>query len=58
MHHLEEIEAVDGVTPDGPRFYAYSERLGEIVLGRVDEAATTDIEGLIEHIQDDPAADD
>lgn len=58
LHHLEEIEAIDGVTPDGPEYYAISERLDEIVLGRVDEVASADIEALIEHIQDDDSTGD
>jgi hypothetical protein len=53
LGHLVEIDAVEEVRPDGPDFYAISERLDEIILGRVDEVAATDVEALIKHMHDD-----
>lgn len=53
LFHLDEIGIVEEFLPPGPSGYAISERLDEIVNGRVDEVAEVDIEHLIDHIQDD-----
>lgn len=53
ISHLEEIDIVEGTAPAGPEYYAISERLDEIVLGRVDEVAGEDVEAVIDHMQDD-----
>jgi hypothetical protein len=53
LNHLEEIGVVEGLRPPGPKGYAISERLDDIVNGKVDETAEVDIENLIDHIQDD-----
>lgn len=59
LGHLEEIDVVEEFLPPGPSGYAISERLDDIVNGEADEVAETDIERLIQHIQDDdPATDD
>ncbi|WP_152039945.1 hypothetical protein [Salinigranum salinum] len=56
LSHLEEIGVVESFLPPGPTGYAISERLDDIVNGKVDEIAETDIENLIRHIQDDDPA--
>jgi hypothetical protein len=53
LGHLEEIGLVESYTPPGPEFFAISERVDDVVNGRVDEVAEVDIEALIEHIHDD-----
>lgn len=53
LSHLEEIGIVEEFLPPGPSGYAISERLDEIVNGRVDEVVEVDIDRLINHIQDD-----
>lgn len=53
LDHLEEIGVAEGTLPPGPTGYAISERLDDIVNGKVDETAEGDIENLIGHIQDD-----
>ena len=56
--HLEEISMIEATTPSGPDYYVISERLDEIINGRVDEGATEDMEGVIKHMQDDDPLDD
>lgn len=56
--HLVEIDVLEEVTPSGPDFYAISERLDEIINGRVDEVAGEDTEALINHMQDDDPPED
>lgn len=59
IDHLEEADMVEGTAPDGPDFYAISERLDDIVNGEVDEVAEEDIELVIGHMQeDDPVSGD
>lgn len=53
LDHLVEIDVIEEVVPAGPDFYAISERLDDVVNGRVDEVAAEDIEALIDHMQDD-----
>jgi hypothetical protein len=53
LSHLEEIGIVEEFLPPGPSGYAISERLDEIVNGRVGEVVEVDIDRLINHIQDD-----
>lgn len=59
LGHLEEIDVVEEFLPPGPSGYAISERLDDIVNGEADDVAETDIELVIQHIQDDdPVTDD
>jgi len=59
VSHLVEIDVLDVVSAPGPDYYAISERLDEIVLGKVEEVATEDVEALIAHMQeDDPSEGD
>jgi len=59
VRHLREIDIIVGTAPPGPDFYAISESLDEIVLGRVDEVAEADSESIIDHMHDDdPVSDD
>jgi len=53
LDHLVEIDVIEEVIPSGPDFYAISERLDDVINGRVDEVAAEDIEALIDHMQDD-----
>lgn len=53
VDNLVEIDVLEGSTPPGPEYYAISERLDEIILGRVDDVATEEIEAIIDHIHDD-----
>jgi len=53
LDHLVEIDVIEEVVPSGPDFYAISERLDDVINGRVDEVAAEDIEALIDHMQDD-----
>lgn len=53
LSHLEEIGVVEEFLPPGPSGYAISERLDDIVNGRVNEVVEVDIDRLINHIQDD-----
>jgi len=53
LDHLVEIDVIEEVIPSGPDYYAISERLDDVINGRVDEVAAEDIEALIDHMQDD-----
>lgn len=53
LTHLEEIGLVEAVTPTGPDVYAISERLDEIINGKIEEVATDDLENLIAHMEDE-----
>lgn len=53
LDHLVEVEILDETTPPGPDIFAISERLDEIVNGRVTEEAEENIEALISHIDDE-----
>jgi predicted ArsR family transcriptional regulator len=53
LDHLVEIELLDETTPPGPDVFAISERLDEIVNGRVTDEAKANIEALISHIDDE-----
>lgn len=57
LGHLVEIELIEEFTPPGPTTFVISQRLDEIILGRVEETAAEDIELLIDHMQDDDPAD-
>lgn len=59
LDHLVECDVVEVVEPSRDAPYVISERLDEIILGRVDEVAEEEIESLIDHIHDaDPVDDD
>lgn len=53
LKHLREIGLVETVTPAGPNVYAISERLDEIINGRVGDIAAEDLENLISHMEDE-----
>ena len=53
LDHLVEIGLLDKTAPPGPDVFAISERLDEIVNGRVTEEAKANIEALISHIDDE-----
>lgn len=51
LNHLEDMNLVEAITPPGPEFFAISERLDEIINGRVEEVAEDDLENLITHME-------
>lgn len=53
LPHLVEIDILEEIEPAGPDVFAISERVDEIVNGRVQEEAERNLEALIEHIDDE-----
>jgi hypothetical protein len=53
LPHLVEIDVLEEIEPAGPDVFAISERVDEIVNGRVGEEAEENLEALIEHIDDE-----
>ena len=53
LTHLVDIEILEQVVPTGPSVFAISERIDEIVNGRVEEKAEQNVEAVIEHIDDE-----
>jgi DNA-binding HxlR family transcriptional regulator len=53
LDHLVEIDILEQVEPAGPDVFAISERLDDIVNGRVQDEAERNIEALVRHIDDE-----
>lgn len=53
LSHLVDIDILEQIEPAGPNVFAISERIDEIVNGRVEEEAVQNIEALIRHIDDE-----
>lgn len=54
-----EFDVVEKAFPPGPETFVISERLDDVINGRIDEIVENDREALIDHIQeDDPVTDE
>jgi hypothetical protein len=53
LARLVEVGLLEEVTPHGPGFFAISERIDEIVNGRVTEEAEENVDALVAHIDDE-----
>ena len=53
LDHLVEINLIEEVSPSGPTTFAISRRTDEIVNGEVNEEVKKNLEGLINHIDDE-----
>lgn len=53
LKHLVEIDVLEETAPLGPDVFAISERVGEIVNGRITDEAEENLEALIAHIDDE-----
>lgn len=53
LDHLVDINLVEKTTPPGPDIFAISERIDEIVNGRVTDEANRNLNALIAHIDDE-----
>lgn len=53
LDHLVDLGLVEATTPPGPDVFAISERVDDIVNGRVTEEATENIDALVAHIDDE-----
>lgn len=53
LTHLVDIDILEQIEPAGPDVFAISERIDEIVNGRVEEEAERNIEALVQHIDDE-----
>jgi hypothetical protein len=53
LNHLVDIDVLAQTAPPGPDVFAISERLDDIVNGRVAEEAETNLNALIAHIDDE-----
>lgn len=53
LRHLVEAEILEQVEPAGPDVFAISERIDDIVTGRMQDEAKRNIEALIQHIDDE-----
>lgn len=53
LDHLVDLGLLEETAPSGPDVFAISERIDEIVNGRVSEEAEANLDALVEHIDDE-----
>lgn len=53
LKHLVDLDLLEETAPPGPDVFAISERVDEIVNGRVTEEAERNIEALVAHVDDE-----
>ncbi|SFR58888.1 hypothetical protein SAMN04487947_2596 [Halogeometricum rufum] len=53
LDHLVDLGILEATTPPGPNVFAISERIDEIVNGRVTEEADENLDALVAHIDDE-----
>lgn len=53
LNHLVEMNLIEEVSPSGPTTFAINQRTDEIVNGEIGEEVEKNLEGLINHIDDE-----